>query len=210
MLTPQQIEQISFRKAAFKGYDIDSVDAILGPLTDDYIALYKENALLKSKMRVLVAKLEEYRQSEESLKEAVNTTQANCDAMVQETEAKCAQMISDASQEAAETAKNAATIIAAEEARVEEAKQEAAARIAEMQQQFQACLDALDYIKNAHRPKVPERIAYDQDAGRSAADAVADEISRNLESMMGTIEEPARKAEPQHPNTDSTRKIDFK
>ena len=88
MLTPQQIEQISFRKAAFKGYNIDSVDAILGPLTDDYIALYKENALLKSKMRVLVAKLEEYRQSEESLKEAVNTTQANCDAMVQETEAK--------------------------------------------------------------------------------------------------------------------------
>ena len=209
MLTPQQIEQISFRKAAFKGYDIDSVDAILGPLADDYITLYKENALLKSKMRVLVAKLEEYRQSEESLKEAVDVTQANCDAMVREAEAKCAQMISDASQEAAETAKNAAAIIAAEEARVEEAKREAAARIAEMEAQFQACLDALAYIKNAHRPKAPERVAYDQDAGRSSADAVADEISRNLESMMGAIDEPAHKAEPQHPSTDSTRKIDF-
>lgn len=210
MLTPQQIEQISFPKSAFKGYDIAAVDAVLGQLADDYIALYKENALLKSKMRVLVAKLEEYRQSEESLKEAVAATQANCDAMVRETEGKCVQMISDASQEAAETAKNAAAIIAAEEARVEEAKREAAARIEEMETQFASCLEALAYIKNAHRPKAPERVAYDQDAQRSAADAVADEISRNLESMMGGIEEPARKAEPKHPNTDSTRKIDFK
>ena len=54
MLTPQQIEQISFDKAVFGGYDMQSVDEILEPLTEDYITLYKENTLLKSKMRVLV------------------------------------------------------------------------------------------------------------------------------------------------------------
>ena len=70
MFTPQQIEQVSFRETPFNGYNKHDVDQFLEPLTDDYIALYKENALLKSKMRVLVAKLEEYRQSEASLKDA--------------------------------------------------------------------------------------------------------------------------------------------
>ena len=62
MITPQQIDQISFSQARH-GYDMEQVDKILEPLTEDYVALYKENALLKSKMRVLVGKLEEYRKA---------------------------------------------------------------------------------------------------------------------------------------------------
>ena len=64
MFTPQQIEEVSFKKATFGGYDMQAVDDFLEPLTQDYITLYKENALLKSKMRVLVGKLEEYRENE--------------------------------------------------------------------------------------------------------------------------------------------------
>ena len=59
MFTPQQIDQICFDRVAFGGYDMQSVDEFLEPLTEDYVTLYKENALLKSKMKVLVAKLEE-------------------------------------------------------------------------------------------------------------------------------------------------------
>ena len=66
MFTPQQIDQISFGKATFGGYSMDDVDAFLEPLTEDYITLYKENALLKSKMKVLVSKLEEYRNRQQS------------------------------------------------------------------------------------------------------------------------------------------------
>lgn len=208
MFTPQQIEQVSFRETPFNGYNKHDVDQFLEPLTDDYIALYKENALLKSKMRVLVAKLEEYRQSEASLKDAVVNAQKTCDSMVQEAETKCAKMLSEANLAAAENAKNAAAIIAAEEARVEEARRMAASRIEDMEKQFRACIDALEYIKQANRPTESERVAYDQDAGKTSTDAVADEISRNLEDMMGTAEEPVRKAEPKHPNADSTRKID--
>lgn len=210
MFTPQQIEQVSFRETPFNGYNKHDVDQFLEPLTDDYIALYKENALLKSKMRVLVAKLEEYRQSEASLKDAVVNAQKTCDAMVQEAENKCAQMLSEANVAVTENAKNAAAIIAAEDARVEEARRMAAARIEDMEKQFRACIDALAYIKQANRPAEPERVAYDQDAGKNSTDAVADEISRNLEDMMGTAEEPVRKAEPKHPNADSTRKIDHR
>ena len=89
MFTPQQIEQISFSRATFGGYDMQSVDEFLEPLTEDYITLYKENALLKSKMRILVSKLEEYRKNEASMKEAIATAQNTCDLMVKEAESKC-------------------------------------------------------------------------------------------------------------------------
>ena len=36
------------------------------------------------------------------------------------------------------------------------------------------------------------------------ADAVADEISKNLENLVGTTEDEAPKAEPKHPTTDTT------
>ena len=39
MMTPQQIQEISFEKAIFGGYDMTSVDEVLEPLTEDYIAL---------------------------------------------------------------------------------------------------------------------------------------------------------------------------
>ena len=122
MFTPQQIDQISFKKATFGGYDMEQVDEFLEPLTEDYVTLYKENALLKSKMRVLVGKLEEYRKNEASMKEAVINAQKTCDKMVMEAEAKCAKMLSNASVAAAETTETSDAQIAAENARVEEAR----------------------------------------------------------------------------------------
>ena len=39
MFTPQQIEQISFGRATFGGYDMQAVDEFLEPLTEDYITV---------------------------------------------------------------------------------------------------------------------------------------------------------------------------
>ena len=102
MFTPQQIEQISFGKATFGGYDMNDVDEFLEPLTEDYITLYKENALLKSKMRVLVGKLEEYRKNEAAMKDAMVNAQKTCDKMIAEAEAKCAEMLAASNAAAAQ------------------------------------------------------------------------------------------------------------
>ena len=61
MLTPQEVSTHSFSKASFGGYNMAMVDEFLDELTDDYTALYKENAALKAKLKVLVEKVEEYR-----------------------------------------------------------------------------------------------------------------------------------------------------
>ncbi len=203
MFTPQQIDQISFNRATFGGYDMQAVDEFLEPLTEDYVTLYKENALLKSKMRVLVAKLEEYRKNEASMKDAIVNAQKTCDMMVKEAEAKCKQMLSDANAAASESAKNADSLIAAEDARVEEARRTAYAKIDDISGQIRICLQALERIKAANRPltnaKATETV--------SNADAVADEISQNLEALVGTTEDSAPKVAPRHPTSDTTSKF---
>ena len=197
MITPQQIEQISFNRATFGGYDMQAVDEYLEPLTEDYITLYKENALLKSKMKVLVGKLEEYRNNEASMKDAIVNAQMTCDKMVKEAEAKCTQMLSEANATAAENLRNSDALIAAEEARVEEAKKIASAKIDELQSQLRSCMNALERIKANNQPATAAPVASD-------ADSVADEIAANLQALVGTTEETAPKAEPRHPINDTT------
>ncbi len=214
MFTPQQIDQIAFKKATFGGYDMEQVDEFLEPLTEDYVTLYKENALLKSKMRVLVGKLEEYRKNEASMKDAIVNAQKTCDKMVKEAEAKCAQMLGDANAAAVAGAKNADALIAAENDRVEEARKVATAKIDEIQEQIQACIQALDRIKLANRPANPGVTPFNYDKAEEATapkedatDAVAQQIAMSLEALVGTTEDTAPKSEPQHPVSDTTSKF---
>ena len=205
MFTPQQIDQIAFNKAGFgkPGYDMEQVDEFLEPLTEDYVTLYKENALLKSKMRVLVSKLEEYRKNEASMKDAVVNAQKTCDKMVREAEVKCAQMMSKANAAVSASAQNTDALVAAEDARVEEARKTAAAKINELQEQLRTCIQALERIKGANAPAeapAAPKAAFDYDS-----DDVAAQISQNLEALVGTTEDTAPKAAPKHPTAnDST------
>ena len=209
MLTPQQIEQVSFSKQPFNGYNIQEVDALLEPLVDDYVTLYKENALLKSKMRVLVTKLEEYRQNEASMKDAIVNAQKTCDMMVKEAESKCALMLSEANLAAAENTRNARVMMAEENARVEQARKVAAIHIDELQTQLQFCIEKLEDIKLGRYPSVPDvaPIAPEKASVQDRMDAVADEISQNLANTIGSIDEPEVKPQPLHPADEPTSKF---
>ena len=216
MFTPQQIDQISFGRSTFGGYDMQQVDEFLEPLTEDYVTLYKENALLKSKMRVLVGKLEEYRKNEASMKDAVINAQKTCDKMVAEAEAKCAKMLSQASAAAAPAAPTAPTaptapapnsdaMVAAENARVQEARKTAAAKIGELQEQLRTCIQALERIKDANAPvEAPAPTP----APVESAD-VADEIAQNIEAMIGSTVDTAPKAAPKHPTANESTTSKF-
>jgi cell division initiation protein len=206
MITPQELERLSFGRATFGGYDTDSVDAFLEPLIQDYTTLYKENALLKSKMKALVSKLEEYRDHEIKMNEAVATAQKTCDTMLRETEEKCARMLTDASAAVVENTRNADMLIAAEEARVEEARRTANTKIDELREQMLACVTALDRIKAAN-PVVPARNPEQTEAKpQTETDTMADEISNTLQNLIGTTDDPVPPAEPKHPAMDTTSK----
>ena len=100
MLTPQEVSERAFPKASFGGYNMTQVDEFLDVLTEDYSALYSENAVLKSKMKVLVEKVEEYRSTEEAMRKALMTAQRMADDLVKEAEQKRDQILQEAAAEA--------------------------------------------------------------------------------------------------------------
>ena len=212
MFTPQQLEELSFGRQNFGGYKTEQVDELLEALIEDYVTLYKENALLKSKMRVLVSKLEEYRQNEASMRDAIVNAQKTCDKMVKEAEAKCAKMLGEANAAAVQNARNNDALIQAENARVEEARRLARARIEDLEDQLRSCLTALERIKANHKPTA-EKDVFDYErvetaAKASSTDAVADEISASLQALVGTTDDEPPIAEAKHPVSDTTGKFD--
>ena len=182
MLTPQQIDNISFGRATFGGYDMQSVDELLEPLTKDYVTLYEENAMLRSRIKILVAKLEELRNTEVDEQAVIDATQETCDNMIKEAEEKCAKMVADAKNAVDNVAKDAADMIAAEQAKVEEAKKAARKTISVLMRELDSCLTYMSQVKSNGIFKEEET----EDPAIAQVNAVADEITANVEAMMQT------------------------
>ena len=101
MFTPQEVSEKVFPKASFGGgYSMSAVDEFLDALTEDYTALFKENVTLKAKLKVLAEKVEEYRSTEEAMRQALLTAQKMAAKLVQEAQAEKEQILSDARTEA--------------------------------------------------------------------------------------------------------------
>ncbi len=102
MFTPQEVSEKVFPKSSFgsSGYNMASVDEFLDALTEDYTSLFKENASLKAKLKVLAEKVEEYRSTEEAMRQALLTAQKMAAKLVQEAQAEKEQILSDARTEA--------------------------------------------------------------------------------------------------------------
>ena len=200
MFTPQEIQEKTFIKAVFGGYDMQTVDEFLEPLTEDYVTLYKENAILKSKMKVLVEKLEEYRSQEQNMRKALLSAQRTADNMIAEAEKKSAQIMNDASQAA--QGKGGNVVSAQEESRINQAKEQARHFIETIEAEVRSHLDALEKLKNmdltVKEQKAPARQKpFDFDLEddeipepiRVSTQEIADEIEQNITRLMD-IEEP--------------------
>ena len=96
MITAQDIREKTFDKAKFGGYDMASVDDFLEDLAEEVTASQKENAVLKSKMKILVDKIEEYRANEEALNMAVLSAQKLAVQIESEARARANAMLAEA------------------------------------------------------------------------------------------------------------------
>lgn len=122
MLTPQEIAEKKFDKVIMGGYDMAAVDAFLDTVEKDYGQVYKENIVLKNKMKVLVAKIEEYRTVDESMRKALLSAQGMASSIVEKAKAESANIEKAAHAKADELLATYNERIAAEEMRLEEAK----------------------------------------------------------------------------------------
>ena len=134
MLTPQEVSTHAFTKAVMGGYNMAMVDEFLDEVTDDYTALYKENAALKAKMKVLVEKVEEYRATEDSMRATLLTAQRMADTIVREAEAKRDEMLAEAQSKRDHLLADAESDAKVKIARYEQEVAEAEARMQKGQQ----------------------------------------------------------------------------
>ena len=146
MLTPQEVSSHAFPKAVMGGYNMSSVDEFLDELTEDYGALYKENAALKAKLKVLVEKVEDYRATEDSMRATLLTAQKMADSIVREAETKRDMILSRADQDVQDRITELREIMEADEKRMQIGKQELAGFIAAVRDVCQRELDALECL----------------------------------------------------------------
>ena len=96
MLTPQELQNKKFEKAVFGGYDMAQVDDFLDSIIGDYTGIYKENITLKSKMKVLVDKIEEYRSVDDEIRKMLYTAQTKSKEMIANAEKEANNIINEA------------------------------------------------------------------------------------------------------------------
>ena len=122
MITAQDIREKTFEKSRMNGYDMASVDDFLEEVAEDISNSQKENAVLKSKMKVLVDKIEEYRANEEALNLAILSAQKLAVQIESEARQRAAAMIEDAERQVKERVGSSEELTATEERRLADAQ----------------------------------------------------------------------------------------
>lgn len=95
-MTVQEIQEIGFEKAVFGGYDMKSVDVFLEKVAEEFASIQKENETLKAKMKVLVDKIEEYRNVEEGMRKTLATAQSIAQETINKAKSESEQMLQSA------------------------------------------------------------------------------------------------------------------
>ena len=143
MLTVQEIQAMSFEKAVFGGYDMKGVDEFVEKITETIAALQKENAALKSKMKVLVDKIEEYRSVEDGMRRALVSAQNIAQETLEKSKTEAEQLLTTARTEAETRIENYRIQIANESKRLEEAKAKNAEFVAQLSAVYEEQLKSL-------------------------------------------------------------------
>lgn len=151
MLTPQEVTKKDFSSAAIGGYYKPAVDEFLQQLAQDYSALYKENAILKNKLKVLVDKVEEYRSTEDAMRMALLSAQKTAREMTDNAQTEAAKLLADTESAAQSRKQEILSELALEEAALEKAKEKTAAYISMLKSaaaDYESCVDTIyDFIE---------------------------------------------------------------
>lgn len=197
MLTPQEVSERAFTKASFGGYNMAMVDEFLDALTEDYTALYKENAALKAKMKVLVDKVEEYRTTDDAMRKTLLAAQTMADEMVREAERKKNELLAQAEGEAREQLSAIRRELVNEQARLTAAQNATTVYVAKVKELYQRELAHLDSLADLTVPQaeVPQTAA--PKTAPAPADPVAAAVAEIESNMNRMMEEEEAAAEPE-------------
>ena len=194
MLTPQEITEKVFDKAVFGGYDMTGVDDFLESLSADYSALYKENAILKGKLKVLVEKVEEYRSTEDAMRMALLAAQRMGEEITVEATKQKEETLKNADEEATAKISQVAQLVADEKTKLEIASKETAKFIQLSQAIMQRHSEFLTKLETARRTIAPVAEPTPPPTSDAQVADVANQIRSSVEnSTSSDVADPAPK-----------------
>jgi cell division initiation protein len=185
MITAQDIREKGFERVRLNGYDMAAVDEFLEELADDVAASQKENAVLKSKMKVLVDKIEEYRANEEALNSAILSAQK-----------LAVQIEKDARQRADEMIADAEAQVKAKVGSIEEETEIQKKRLADAKAATAKYFEAARALCNAQLQNLDDLSAQ---LPVEEAEEFVDEVKEAVEAVEEAAEELAPEAEEEAP-----------
>ena len=187
MITAQDIREKTFEKSRIGGYDMASVDDFLEELADDVTAYQKENAVLKSKMKVLVDKIEEYRANEEALNMAVLSAQKLAVQIENDARTRSAAMIEEAEQQ-----------VKARVGGIEAETEKQEKRLADAKAATEKFFEAARALCNTQLRNL-DAISSGMTAATAAPAAAPASDSADVDSAVRSIEESVSKLRPEPP-----------
>ena len=195
MITSQDIRAKGFDKAVFGGYDSASVDQFLENVARTVDDQVREISTLKSKMKILANKVEEYRSTEEAMRLALVSAQQLAAQIEADAKEKAQAILDDATGQSLEILSDLKKQIAAEDAKLDAAKASYAAFMAEAREMCQRQLRFLDELpENVDGIAMPE-IEPVESEEEAEIDAIIEELAE-VPDLMDTpdqiIEQPAQ------------------
>lgn len=148
MLTLNEIRNVNFRKSNFGGYRAEDVEAFIDEVQLSYDSLLKENAELLKRLESLTAKLEEYQQEEDSIRNALMNAQKVGDASLRDAKHKAEIILKDATIKAEKIVSNAQIEIHRERDVIEKMQRDIADFKAKLLKTYKEHLTLINSIPN--------------------------------------------------------------
>lgn len=188
MITSQDIRAKGFDKAVFGGYDAASVDQFLENVARTIDDQVREISTLKSKMKILANKVEEYRSTEEAMRLALVSAQQLAAQIEADAKAKAQAIIDDATTQSLETLTDLKKQIASEDARLDAAKASYASFVAEARAMCQRQMQFLDQLPEDMFGIAMPEIDPIEEVEEAQIDAIIEELAE-VPDLMNIPEE---------------------
>lgn len=198
MITSQDIRAKSFEKAVFGGYDMAAVDQYMETVAVEMDTRIKEISTLKSKMKILANKVEEYRSTEDAMRMALVSAQQLATQIEADARAKAEAIIADATAQSVEILAGLQNETAQQEAKLETAKASLAAFLTDAQAM---CETQLRYLSELPQelygeamPEIEETVDEEAEELNAIIEEFA-EIPDLIDEPEQIIEQPAQEAD---------------
>lgn len=180
MMTPQELAEHSFSKGRLGGYSAAEVDRFLETVITDYTTLYKDSAVLKSKLKVLANKLAEYRETEEAMRSVIASARKTANEIIADAERQRAELLAGADAEVADYRRQLRAQIADAEAQLDAAREATSSFVSTVQLLLGRQNELLEQLGSIKGVTPLDTAALTHDEVSRTAAAIDDSIRRML------------------------------